>query len=238
MHRLADRRLVAASAWGDIDAFAHLWARHDHQVRAASDLFWPSPAQARRAVHEVRTRLVRQLRGGWCPEGPFRVSAYRTVAQVAGVRGTSADESDSITVRTFDALSPGDQELLWYRDVEGARYRELGTLCGIGAPDVYWATDRARVRLRQLWLTAMTSPQGGSPCERGLASVLVGGARRVEPTHEAWCATCSTVHQEASRLETLVRPALLHGVLGPEGVRLAVSAPDTHRSPRRGRAVF
>ena len=218
----SDHLLARAATQGDLDAFEVLWSRHDGQLRAVSRLLSPAPGTAADAVTEVRTGLALRMRGGWNPDGPFRLIAYRALAQALGLPGASHGQATSITERAYDALPPGDQELLWYRDVEQVGFRALARWCGTGAPQVFWEIDTARAHFRALWLTAKIEQLESSPCAHQL-TCLLRGELRVRTRHELGCTMCRLVHEEAPRLHTFIGPVLLHSTFGPAAAHLLTS---------------
>jgi RNA polymerase sigma-70 factor (ECF subfamily) len=102
---------------------------------------WLWAIASRQAANKVRSDQRRQER-------------ERIIAEETPHQSTGGDR-DHRLVRTLDALQPGEQQLLLWREYSGLSYQEIAAMTGQSADGVRASLYRARARLREEYLKRM-----------------------------------------------------------------------------------
>ena len=175
-----DARALERAAAGDRAAFERFVRRHEGAVLRYVRGLTPDPDRAEDAFQDAfiaAWRSAGTFRGdgsgsarGWIlaiarnavrrqyrrsAGEPERFEPLDRVAVEAGWGDTDVRWTDRLTAgelvdRAFQALSPGDREILVLRDLEGFGNEEVAKLLGLSLPAVKSRVHRARLRFMAL----------------------------------------------------------------------------------------
>ena len=177
-----DASLVAASARGEMDAFAELYRRYAEQAWRAARRIADNEDDARDAVSEAFVKVLRMLRANPRPAeidfGPYllvaarhaAVDVARRKARVSPTRDTAAldsptgfdqpgeralaDEDGRLITQALAALPERERLALWLLEVEDKSLRTAAAVLGVKPNHVAQIAMRARKRLRNGYLQA------------------------------------------------------------------------------------
>ena len=174
-----DAALMDRVRAGDERAEAELYRQHRTAALRRAVQFGAQQADAEDFVHEAFMRVIRQLRKGRGPDGPFRpylIAAVRNAAADAhrGQRGRelpvddiavtadgparAVDPHHTLEVRSavsaaMRSLPQRWKDVLWLLDVEGHTPTSIAGATGVSAQSVSALAYRARRALRHAYET-------------------------------------------------------------------------------------
>ncbi|WP_101851876.1 zf-HC2 domain-containing protein [Kocuria flava] len=212
-----DAELAAAVRRAEPGAAARLRARHRATALAAADLRTDDPA---RLADRATGRVLDRLR---CGDGPPVFPRARVVAAVGDLVGRdprSAGDPERLAEH-YLALPPGQQAVLWHREVEGLSVESTARLLGLGPAATTALHLEARARLRAAWrrAAAATPPAPAcAPCAADLGAladgVLTGDRARAVREHLRSCPRCTADHLHLQDTDAGLRGWLLPVLAG------------------------
>ncbi|MHA3685129.1 RNA polymerase sigma factor [Leucobacter sp. HY1908] len=176
LNMAADRWLVRRARAGAEPAFDALWQRHLEAVSvtlAVADagetlgrvraLQWQLLQAGVTPCISVRSHFVLVAQSVVCDETP---TGPEGVSEVAGCETQLMAEAATTALgAAFLALSPQQQELLWYRDVDALSHAECALFTGIGESALDSKIAAARTLLRRTWVSKLLGGGGALPDE-------------------------------------------------------------------------